>query len=76
MLAAQTSDINILKTQLASLTLEVETLRTKTSRMTEVEAEVQRLRDDLAAPAASPQPSAKSAGKARAMYVEINRVPV
>ena len=73
-LTAQVAGVEILRTEVTSLCAEVETLRTKLAAMATLEAEVSRLRDltstsaDRTVVSVTTQ-SAKSAGKARAMYV-------
>ena len=75
-LTAQAASIDQLKTEVAGLSAEVETLRTKLAAVATLEAEVSRLRDltstsvDRTVVSVTTQ-SAKSAGKARAMYVEV-----
>lgn len=75
-LSAQVASVDLLKTEVAGLSAEVETLRTKLATMADLEAEVSRLRDltstsaDRTVVSVTTQ-SAKSAGKARAMYVVV-----
>lgn len=75
-LTADMTSIDLLRTTVAGLSAEVETLRTKLAAMATLEAEVGRLRDitstsaDRTAVSVTTQ-SAKSAGKARAMYVVV-----
>ena len=73
-ISAQVASVDLLNTEVARLSAEVETLRTKLAAMADLEAEVSRLRDltsssaDRTVVSVTTQ-SAKSAGKARAMYV-------
>lgn len=75
-LTAQIPSVDILRTEVAGLSAEVETMRTKLAGMATLEAEVARLRDltsisaDRTVFSVTTQ-SAKSAGKARATYVVV-----
>ncbi|CCM00902.1 uncharacterized protein FIBRA_02948 [Fibroporia radiculosa] len=68
-LTADTAQITTLRNQVGELSAEVDSLRAKMSHMTELDTNIQRLRDSIQASEAAPksQPSTKSMGKARAV---------